>query len=311
MGNQIEILSKLFRDLEAEIGTRDLSIMVLKALMASVESVKFKEFEEFFAELKKLYKVVSETEPKFGILNYHFALLITDIECTIKNDPKNRPKWRRLILKKIKKKIKEGKEFKCQILSEAENINVEGKTILIHDHSHTVQDVLAHFKKLGRHFRVVIAEQDFEKSHDNIERMHTLRIPFEVVPSYMLSHIHKEIDMLFFGALTLKDTMDFVMDPGTHGIISEFHLESIPSYMFINANKFSLWKSKKKGEVFMRRHSYQHCNKPIEYDKVKYSHDRVPSKLFHKIVTNEGMMTPDGVEKLYKKKYAEYQKICH
>jgi translation initiation factor 2B subunit (eIF-2B alpha/beta/delta family) len=110
------------------------------------------------------------------------------------------------------------------------------------------------------------------------------------------------IDMVFFGALTLKDTMDFVMEPGTHGVASEFYAENVPMYMFIDTSKFSLWKSKQRGEIFIHKHTRTHCSKPIEYERIKYSHDRVPAKIFSKIVTNEGIFDADGVKDLFEKR---------
>lgn len=306
---KIDILSRLFREMEAEMGTRDLSILVLKALITAVDSLDAESAEQFCTQFRALTESISRTEPKFGILNYHFAKLTLELQKDVGCCSMDNKKWKHIAKKKVKKILKDSQQSKVKVITEAEKVNVEGKTILIHDHSHTVQDVLVNLKKKGHHFKVVIAEQDFEKSHDNIERMHAAKIDFQVVPAYMLSHIHKDIDMLFFGALTLKDSMDFVMDPGTHSIISEFHLEKIPAYMFISTAKFSLWKSKKRGEVFIREYTKKHHAKPIEYTKIKYSHDRVPAKLFEKIVTNEGIFTPDGLKKLYLKKFEKYKAL--
>jgi translation initiation factor 2B subunit (eIF-2B alpha/beta/delta family) len=139
--------------------------------------------------------------------------------------------------------------------------------------------------------------------------MHKARIPFQVIPAYMLSHIHDDIDMVFFGAVTLKDTMVFVMQPGTHGVLSEFHMADVPSYLFMNTLKFSLWKSKKRVGVFMQKHTREHRRKPIQYRRIKYSHDRVPTKFFHKIVTNEGILTPPKIKKLFNEKCKQYEKI--
>jgi translation initiation factor 2B subunit (eIF-2B alpha/beta/delta family) len=163
--------------------------------------------------------------------------------------------------------------------------------------------VLIHLKNKKNKFNVIIAEQDYEKTHDNIERMYAAGIQFMVVPAYMLSHLHDQIDMVFFGALTLKDTMNFVMNPGALSIISEFHHEKIPVYMFLGTEKFSLWKSKKRGEIFIHKHTRKHLNKPIVYERTKYSHDRVPSDLFKKIVTNEGVFTSKQIEKMFNEKY--------
>ncbi|MDA1060728.1 MAG: hypothetical protein O3B47_02965, partial [bacterium] len=292
MQAKIDLFSKLLREMEAEIGTGDVAALVLKALVGTVKGFKAKTIDDFCEQFEELVKVISSTEPKFGILNYHFANLLAKFRSTISGRNFSGKNWKRIILNDIEEIRKEAKAHNKSLIEFSEKINVEGKTILIHDHSHTVQDVLIHYRRLGKHFRVVIAEQDFDKTHSNIERMHNAKIPFQVVPAYMLSHVHETIDMLFFGALTLKDTMDFVMDPGTHSTISELHVVKTPIYMFIDTTKFSLWKSRPRGEIFIHKHLRVHAAKPIEYERIKYSHDRVPSSFFHKIVTNKGLFTP-------------------
>ena len=84
--------------------------------------------------------------------------------------------------------------------------------------------------------------------------------------------------------------------------------EKIPVYMFINTSKFSLWKSKKRGEIFIHRHQRKHHSKPIEYERIKYSHDRVPAKLFSKIITDEGVLNPEQLQELYKKRFDSLRK---
>jgi len=306
MQEKIDLFSQLLRELEAEIGTRDVADMMLRALMDSVESLKCEKLHDFCLEFEKLVEVISNTEPKFGILNYHLANLAKEIKCKDCNDGISELKWKKMVVEKIREILNDARKQKFKLVEHSNKLKVEGKTILIHDHSHTVQDILLHYRKIGMHFKVVIAEQDFEKSHGNIEKMHGAGIPFQVVPSYMLSHVHEQIDMLFFGALTLKDSMDFVMDPGTHSIISEFHVSKKPIYMFINITKFSLWKSKKRGDIFIHKHVKCHHSKAIEYERIKYSHDRVPAELFEKIITNEGIFSPKGIKELFNKKLKEY-----
>ena len=72
--------------------------------------------------------------------------------------------------------------------------------------------------------------------------------------------------------------------------------------MFISSKKFSLWKSKKRSEIFIHKHKREHHEKEIEYERIKYSHDRVPVSLFKKIITNEGIYTPAGLERLFNEK---------
>jgi translation initiation factor 2B subunit (eIF-2B alpha/beta/delta family) len=306
MKSKVELFSQLLRELEMELGTRDLANLFLKSLMISVKSLKVKDSKEFLKEFAALEKIIENTEPKFGILNYQAINLAKFVKTSLCSKKRCQKNWRKEMIKKIKEVLKVYDQQKTLLLRHAEEIDVEGKRILIHDHSHTVQDALVHYKNIGKKFKVVIAEQDFEKTHDNIERMHNAGISFQVIPSYMLSHVHEQIDMLFFGAVTLKSTMNFVMAPGTHSIISEFHVEKTPVYMFIDATKFSLWPAKKKKEVFIHKHEREHHSKPIKYKRIKYSHDRVPVKLFKKVITNKGVFDSYGIKEMFEEKISSY-----
>lgn len=306
---KVELFSRLLRELESDIGTGATARTVLESLVDAIWSFKAKNTEGFCSEFEKLTDVISNTEPKFGVLNYHFISLMESFSKTICDKNWDEKKWKRKAVKQVEDILKNHNDMRKKILKYAEGIKVEGKTILIHDHSHTVQDVLCHYKQMGKKFNIIVAEQDFEKTHDNIERFHNAGIPFKVVPAYMLSHVHEQIDMAFFGALTLKDSMDFVMDPGTIGTISEFHVVNVPIYMFLETSKFSLWKSKPKGEIFMREHQRVHHNKPITYNRIKYSHDRVPLNLFTRVITNEGVFDPAKLKEFFNKKLEAYMKL--
>lgn len=297
MKKDTELFSKLFREIESDIGTREMSLLVLEALANAIKAFKCCNREDFITQFEELADAISNTEPKFGVLNYNFSNLLHIFTDRLKGVSGN--KLKKKSIKHILEIITSCRGEENQLIKNSEKIKVEGKTILIHDHSHTVQDVLSHYKRMGKRFSVIIAEQDYDKTHSNIEKMHSLKIPFQVVPAYMLSHLHDSIDMAFFGAVTLKDTMHFVMDPGTHGIISELHIEKIPVHMFIETKKFSMWKSKKRGEIFIHKHKRTHHLKPIEYERIKYSHDRAEVKLFSKIVTDKGLFSPAELKKFY------------
>lgn len=301
---KVELLSDLLRELEADVGTSDLCELVLYSLKEAVRSLKVKNNDEFREQFKKLALDMSQTKPKFGILNYYLHLLM--YECLhIKHESHD---CKKSIIQKIDAIAHQTHKNRDLILDFGERIDIENKTILIHDHSHTVHNLLKKYRTRKHHFKIIVAEQDYQKTHQNIEVLHDAKIPFQVVPDYMLSHIHNSVDMVFFGALTLKDTMDFVMDPGAYGIVSQFHTMNIPVYLFIDTTKFSLWKSEKKHEIFFHRQKRIHHTKAIEYERLKYSHDRVPAKLFYRIVTNEGIFSPEETEKLFQKKLKAYEK---
>ncbi len=300
-----KLFSDLMRELEIDIGSRDLTELVLLSLIDAICAFKGTKFNDFCKQYSEFAEMVKNTEPKFGIFRYYFGYLEKEMNENVCNVTADK-KWKKQAIKRIKQTLKYAREQKKLLLKNADKIDVEGKTILIHDHSHTVQDVLIHYKNKKIKFDVIIAEQDYKKTHDNIELLHSADIPFTVVPAYMLSHLHDRIDFIFYGALTFKDTQHFVMNPGALSIITEFQLDDTPIYMFLGTDKFSLWKSKERGEIFIHKHKRIHIHKPIEYKRIKYSHDRVPSKFFKKIITNEGIFNHKELEKVFKKTYEQY-----
>ena len=157
-------------------------------------------------------------------------------------------------------------------------------------------------------FRVILGEQDIEKTETIIEALDKAGIPFQVVPSYMLSHVDEEIDVLFFGCVTLKSTYQFVMDPGSAAIVSEFHIEKKPIYLFSTTSKFALWKAEPRHAVYAHKHMRKHTTRPIRFERLKFSHDRVPLDLFTSVITEIGIFTPDELKEVYNKKFDERKK---
>ncbi len=200
--------------------------------------------------------------------------------------------------------IKASYEIEMTLLQESiKKIDTKGKEILIYDHSHSVQHALESLKKTGENFSVLIVEQDLEKTEDSIQFAHDLKIPYRVVPSYMLSYLDETIDMAFFGAVTLQDGGNFVMDPGSKSIISHLHLEKKPIYIFLTTSKFSLWKIENhQKEIYVKSYRTKHHHlKGVEFERLKFSHDRVNVKLVDYTVTEKGVFNPEKLLEEYKK----------
>jgi len=309
MNQYIETLSNLFRTIEHDLGTRDLNNLTLQAFRTTIRQTKMDSLHEFCEKFKELLLAIKSTQPRFAIIIEHFYRLYTFIfELTEKHPDMPWHQAKEKLIHHISELEKEDRREKKQLLEQAKKIQAEGKTILIFDHSHTVQDALALLWREGQRFQVVVAEQDIEKTETIIEALARNNISFQVVPSYMLSHVEEQIDILFFGAVTFKSDDNFVMDPGSAAIIAEFHLHKKPTYMFMTTSKFALWQAQPRHGVFSHRHTRKHTQKPIFFERLKFSHDRVPLHFFTHIVTETGIVSPSAFKKIYKDKYAERKK---
>lgn len=297
-------LSALFREVEIEVGSTELSAWAIQSLKDAVQGFKGKNFHDFFYQFLKLSESINTTEPRFStIIDAFDEVLRMAYEQELNHPETNYKLNKKTFLKCLEKIIREKNHEQSKILHHALKIQVSGKGILIFDHSRTVQAVLKALKNHGEKFSVIVAEQDHEKTGFLIESLSEAEIPFRVVPSYMVAHLSDCIDMVFLGAVTLKSTMDLVMDNGTSAIVSQFHLLDKPIYSFLSTKKFSLWDAQKRHEIHQHTENRKHYCKPIVFERVKFSHDRVPLELFTKIVTEQGIFTPKQIQEIYKKQY--------
>lgn len=302
MKNKLDLLSTLLRDFENETGTSDLLLIILKTLKNALKEFQSKDSKDFHEQFNQLVYMLCNTKPKFGIFRYYLQDLRYEFD-QLSNDAH----FEEFFDEHIQKIQNQEAQNKKNILNNANTIDIHKKSILIYEQSHNVQNVLKHLKAQNKTFNVIVAEQEYDKTHSIIEFLHTNDIMFQVVPDYMLSHIDKNVDIVFFGALTLQDTMEFVMPTGSHAVISEFKTMDIPVYMFLQTTKFSLWTSEKK-EIYHKKETRRHYNKPINYERIKFSHDRVHANLFHRIVTEEGILTPEELKECFEKRREEHRK---
>ncbi|MBU0667839.1 translation initiation factor eIF-2B [Patescibacteria group bacterium] len=308
----LERFSKVMGEIEKDLGTNDLNVLVLTALRDSLRHYKGRTVEESLSQLEEIIHIFNNTDPRYAIVIYNIHAVYKEIKNILQKDAKSDHPYeshKKAIVNSVNSLLKNASSLRDQILERTEALNVEGKTILIHDHSHTVQDVLHRLKKKGQKFRILVAEQDMEKTLRNIELLTAHKIPFQVVPAHMLSNIEDEIDMCFFGALTLKSTYDFVVDTGTNAIISEFHLQKKPIYVFLSSSKFSLWKARKKETTTKQVHTRKHPSKKIHFERFKFSHDRVPLSSVDFVITEEGIFDSHGIKKLYQEKFREHEDL--
>ncbi|MBU0577744.1 hypothetical protein KJ742_00960 [Patescibacteria group bacterium] len=289
-------LSKLFREIEAELGTHEFCIMALEALKSALLQYKIKDREELQHQLLLIFKLLKITKPRYAILLDSFYKILDECETSKTDIPIEE------LIMRIDRIIVAYQLEKLQLVQASEGIDFDDKSILIHDHSHFIHSVLASMNQKGKRFTVIVAEQNMEKTEDNIEFLHSHDIEYKVVPAHMLSHIEETVDMVFCGAVTFQENMNFVMDPGSKAIISHFHYEKKPIYVFITTSKFTLWPlTEESHEVYAKPDiGYHHVLTDIEYERIKFSHDRVSVDLIDYIVTEQGIFKPKELKEIFR-----------
>ncbi len=303
-----EKVSDLFLKIEKMVGTSGLSDISMSALSEAIHDFKEKGEDDFFEQFYELFEIVKNTQPRIAlVIDAFYEIWEELLKAKKKKHPEGHLYWERKILKSIRQFRSEIRLQKQQMTATGAKQIRKGDVILIHGISGSVISALSMAKKKKKKFRVIIAEQEAEKTQQMIELMNKSRIPFQVIPEYMLSHIEKEITKVFLGAVTINSKLNVVADAGTNAIVSEFHLRKTPIYLFFTTRKFSLWESSDAHHTYKVKSTRTHskCAKPISFERIKFSHDRIPLHLYDVFVTENGKMNAREIEKLFKKKFKE------
>lgn len=305
-----EQLSNIFRAIEEERGSIKLAEFVMESLETTLDAIKINDIDNLYRQFNQLFEAIRNTQPRISLVIYYFFDLWEELE---KNKPniKSIEEFKKVIIRTTKR-IQEDSErdFKDIVKIGAELVN-DNDVVLVHSHSLTVREVLATAARKGKKFRVIIAEQETDKTIAMVDFFTNAMIPFTVVPEYMLSHISENVTKVFFGATTLDQEQQFICDAGSYSVLAEFHAEEIPNYMFLSTKKFSLWQTSKKHETYKTTQNriYSTTKKILNYERIKFSHDRVPAELFNSIVTEIGIMTPDKIKEIYLTRYEKQEEI--
>lgn len=165
-------LSALFRNIETDLGTHNFCILVLDAFLSAICQYKIKDKKELFKQFGEIFELIENVQPKYAILIDSFYKIF--------NQAKDQS------IDEIAAHIKEIKTYyegELDLLVKvAKDIKVEKKTILIYDHSNSVQKVLKYLEAVGKKFTVILAEQDPVKTEDNIALLSSAGIPFLFFP---------------------------------------------------------------------------------------------------------------------------------
>jgi len=306
--NILDNISHLFMNMEAEVGTRDLAEQVLIALSNAISNIKVNNDQELRKQFTQLLTYIKNTQPRIGLIIDDFYRIWISMNTVRQkhshvNNTKKTNGLKRTLLRQIEKIKKMNRENRKAIITIGQKCIKKGDTILIHSLSHTVLDLLkSTYRK--KHFRCIVAEQEYAKTQEIIHELYKAQIPFRVVPEHMLAHIEELVDKVFLGAVTLNSSYYVVGDIGITSIVSEFY-DKVPIYLFINTRKCSYWKAKNLYHSFKEKQVCSHIFRKFIYRRIKFSHDRVPLDHFHYVVTEQKIFSSQEMHKWYK---AEYRK---
>lgn len=302
----MEQLSKIFISVENEIGTTKLTLLSLDAINSAARFLKVKDVGDFMKKYEELVMNIRNTKPRMAIIIYYFSITL---ECLIEN--KDSFKTLEDVYSFLEKKtIEISKEIEADLLQVQKigsSLVQDNDVILIHDHSSTILGTIVEAKKAGKKFSVIVWEQKQDTTEKIIYFLQQNNIDLQVIPEYMLSHIEHKITKFFVWGLSFNNEFNFVGAPGTNEIVSEFFHAKKEIYMFMTTKKYSLWVSEEASDY---RYKIKEVTGLVDpkvkpYQRLKFSHDRIPIDLFTGLVTEQWILTPQETKDEYTKLYAQ------
>jgi translation initiation factor 2B subunit (eIF-2B alpha/beta/delta family) len=296
-----EALSSLFLETERLIGSRDTCFLAMNSLKESIDSFKGTQ-NELHHEIRSLTKAVTEMSPRIALLIVMMFTILdqyeTDrVQCTSLSQEKE------LLFACIDAVVEKRKKSVEKLLRYSEEIVSDGDTILLHDLSHTVFDILVHAQRQHKKFDVFIAAQEEKQTNIIVQFLHEHHIEFTVIPEFLLAHVMDSITKVLLGAVTINSNKQIISDAGSEAIVSQMQHFGKPVYVPITTDKFSLWQAAEKHHTLKAVHG-KTCD-GIRYDKLTFSHDRYSVMQVTKFITNKGCLSAEELSEMYDAYYAK------
>jgi translation initiation factor 2B subunit (eIF-2B alpha/beta/delta family) len=297
----------LLVNMEREHGTRDTCVHFLECLKGALDHTRFRNADDVRRQFADFYALFTCMKPRMAIIqNYlddvleHLAPGETDAAAIIGR-----------MIGDVRAAEEDNAKRNEKLKKEAvKSVRHQG-TILVHSHSHTVLETLELAAHTHKKFDVIVAEQETSRTLEVAKFLNARGIPFVVVPEYMLSSVEMDIGCMLIGAVTLKHDMHFVVDAGTKAVVSEMNAAHIPVHLMLSTNKFSYWKTKPALQTVKTVKNVTHPHAGFAFDRIKFSHDRLPLDQVTKVITEDGTYDPAGLRVLYREKLEEYKKLHH
>lgn len=298
--------NELLIGMEHDHGTRDTCVHFLECLKDALRHTDFRDAEDACRQFTVFYDIFTHLKPRMAIIQNYLDDILehmserkdADLQGVIQS-----------IIDEVEQSEKDNAQRNLKLKKDAVQLIQNNSHVLVHNHSHTVLDVLDMANRTHKKFDVIVAEQEAARTLDIVKYLKEHGIPFYVVPEYMLSCLEVDISCMLIGAVTLKNDMHFVVDAGTKAVVSEMNVAGIPVYLMLTTNKFSYWKTKPALQTQKTVKSVAHPHADFSFERIKFSHDRLPLSQVDKVLTEEGMFTPDQLKDVYRRKFEEYQQM--
>lgn len=299
----LNTINHLLINLDEKYGADALGADFLIALIETLdEYTGDSSAENLQRGLYEIYETILACKPRMANITLDLQTLLSE---TLKNPAFTHQDLRHRLLELLAAKRTRRQES----VQHTMGVIADSKNILLHSYSSTINTLLKTLSKESKKPEVLLAAQEKAKTKRIIRLLQKLGYSYRVVSEYSIAHVIGEIDCALFGGLSLTNSMDVVMGPGSASLLSQLHAQGIETYVLLTTNKFSLWEEPY--DIAFREDRPKESD-GLSYLHETYSHDVLPLSLITGLITEHGILSNEETEVKFKalqKEFFEREKI--
>ncbi len=280
---------KLLRDIGDIQGIARTSVLAIESFIASIKELECSR-EEVADLYMELADAVKNSQPKVIPLIHLIERFEKDMRRLMKGEP-SIEELKDKAEASLKEQIELFKNNASKVTEHGLNYIKNGDVIIVHSASSVVTNILIRAKKsLNLMFRVIILEQNKERTRQLIEALREHDIDYHVTPAHDLSHYIDQANKMFLGALTITSDRKIVAPSGTSGSVSLCHLNNIKVHLFANSLHYS-HRTATDQYIYSEEGNTNTAN--TYFPITRHSHDLIDLDLIDHVVTENGETRKD------------------
>ncbi|KAJ3329343.1 Prostaglandin reductase 3 [Blyttiomyces sp. JEL0837] len=288
-------IREILNDIVEDNPNMSLPVAAVKALAESIKSQKATTMSEFMETLTHASNTLKSSSPRnFSIIAgcESFLKFLNDTS----HDVGNLDSCKQRITELAENFIFNAPTYPQRIAKLGAGLIKDDAVILLHSYSRVVMMLLEHAASLNRRFKVIVTESLPSKNgFTTAEQLRKKNIPVCMIPDSAVGLVIEKVDMVLVGAEGVVENGGLINQIGTYQIAIVAKAAKKPFYAVTESYKFvrfyPLNQSELDGPSLTFTTSEESSNPLSSESNVDYT----PPQYVTSLITNLGVLTPDGV----------------
>lgn len=276
-----EILYRLFRDHMEVQGFLRATEISLEALLKSLRLFKAEEPGDFDRQWGELYEAIWSSEPRNTPLIGMLSICETDGESQSFSDGREK------MIACIQGRLNHVGRSVERVAAAGAELVADGDFIIVHSVSSILKRLLGKAREQGKDFRVLILQQDPNKTGEVMKQLREEGVDYLAAPEYSISHFMDQATKMFLGAMAITEDDKVVCAAGTASIVGMANLHDLPVYLFVSPLVLS---DRECRDHNIHRKEEVCVDRGLEYTQIIHSNDVVDICRINHLVSEQGEM---------------------